>query len=308
MTWLLWRQHRLQAAVAGAAMAALAVLLWITGVHMADAYRACRASATCSGGTLFQGQGYGPLQNLVTLTLAVPLLLGVLWAAPLIGREFETGTHTLAWTQSVTRRHWLTSKLVVLIGGTVACSAALTGVVTWWSGTLNSLHGNRFDGARFDTQGVLPIAYSLFAVSLGVAAGAALRRLLPALGVTIFGFVAVRILVEGYVRPLFQHPLVATFRLDQNDPISSGAWVISQTVTLNGHEVSNAVQGPGPCAGTGSRSQMDTCMSDLGYRMVTKYQPANRYWPFQFIESAIFVGLAAVLIAVCVIVVRRRDA
>ena len=306
MTWLLWRQHRLQAAVSWGFVAAFGVLLWITGVHMADLFRACQASATCTGGSLFHG--YAPLENLVTLTIAAPLVLGVLWAAPLIGRELESGTHTLAWTQSVTRRHWLTSKLVVLIGGTLLWSGALAAVVTWWSGTLNSLHGNRFDGASFDTQGVLPIAYSLFAVSLGVAAGAVLRRMLPALGVTIFGFVALRLLVESYVRPLFEHPLTAVSRLDQDPTSSGGAWVISRTMTLNGHALGKVMRAPAQCAGTETRPQMDTCLSDLGYRMATKYQPGNRFWPFQFIEAGIFVALAAVLIAVCVIVVRRRDA
>jgi len=33
-----------------------------------------------------------------------------------------------------------------------------------------------------------------------------------------------------------------------------------------------------------------------------------RFWPFQFIETGIFVALAAVLIAVTFFVVRRRDA
>src|SRR5882757_80866 len=132
MTWLLWRQHRLQAAVSWGLMAAFAVLLWITGVHMADLYRSCRASAACSGGTLFES--YKPPENLVTLTIAAPLVLGMLWAAPLIAREFETGTHTLAWAQSVSRRHWLTAKLVVLLGRTLLWSGALAALVTWWSG------------------------------------------------------------------------------------------------------------------------------------------------------------------------------
>jgi hypothetical protein len=37
-------------------------------------------------------------------------------------------------------------------------------------------------------------------------------------------------------------------------------------------------------------------------------EPGYRFWPFQFIESGIFVVLAAVLIAVTFLVVRRRDA
>jgi len=37
------------------------------------------------------------------LVLAVPLLIGMFWGAPLISREFEAGTFRLAWTQGVTR-------------------------------------------------------------------------------------------------------------------------------------------------------------------------------------------------------------
>jgi hypothetical protein len=53
---------------------------------------------------------------------------------------------------------------------------------------------------------------------------------------------------------------------------------------------------------------MDACIHQLGYTGVTKYQPASRYWPFQYIESGIFVALAAILIVVTVIAVQRRDA
>jgi hypothetical protein len=38
------------------------------------------------------------------------------------------------------------------------------------------------------------------------------------------------------------------------------------------------------------------------------YQPAGRYWSFQFIETGIFVALAVALVAVTVIVMRRHDA
>ena len=50
----------------------------------------------------------------------------------------------------------------------------MTALVTWWSGTPNALDGNRFEGAEFDTQNVVPIAFALFAVALGIAAGCGL--------------------------------------------------------------------------------------------------------------------------------------
>jgi hypothetical protein len=50
------------------------------------------------------------------------------------------------------------------------------------------------------------------------------------------------------------------------------------------------------------------CLTRAGYRSFTTYQPGYRFWPFQFIETGIFVALAAVLIAATFFVVRRRDA
>jgi hypothetical protein len=53
---------------------------------------------------------------------------------------------------------------------------------------------------------------------------------------------------------------------------------------------------------------MDACMSHAGYGILTKYQPAGRFWTFQFIESGLFVGLAVLCLVTCLVVVRRRDA
>jgi len=50
------------------------------------------------------------------------------------------------------------------------------------------------------------------------------------------------------------------------------------------------------------------CLAHLGYRSFTTYQPAYRFWPFQLIETGIFVALAAILAGVTFLVVRRRDA
>jgi hypothetical protein len=49
-----------------------------------------------------------------------------------------------------------------------------------------------------------------------------------------------------------------------------------------------------------------TCADRLGIKSVLTYQPINRYWPFQIYETAIFVGLAVVVVGFCVWWVRRR--
>ena len=203
MTWLLWRQHRAQAAVAAIGFAVFAILLWITGVNMANDYHSalstCGGTNTCGELNLFNGDG--AIIDLVNLSAAVPLLLGLFWGVTAVGRELDTGTHQLVWTQSVRRRDWLRGKIALLLVAAALWGAAVSAVVTWWSGTLNSLDGNRFDPGKFDVQNIMPVSYAIFGVALGLAAGALLRRVLPALAVTVAVFVAVRLSVETYSVP-----------------------------------------------------------------------------------------------------------
>jgi hypothetical protein len=61
------------------------------------------------------------------------------------------------------------------------------------------------------------------------------------------------------------------------------------------------VQGPG-------QDPLFPCLTRHGYARYLTYQPAARYWPFQFIEAGIFVALAAAAIAVAFAVINRHDA
>jgi hypothetical protein len=64
-----------------------------------------------------------------------------------------------------------------------------------------------------------------------------------------------------------------------------------------------------PTAKSGaSLNAVFSCMQSHGWRGFATYQPASRYWPFQGIETGIYVLLAAALIAVTFVIVRRRDA
>ena len=49
-----------------------------------------------------------------------------------------------------------------------------------------------------------------------------------------------------------------------------------------------------------------TYLHDNGYHRWVVYHPADRFWSFQLIETAIFAGLAALVLAVLVWRVRRR--
>jgi len=148
MNYLMWRLHRNQLLIAGGALIVLTVVLLI--LPKSDNHF---------------------IQAVVYVTVVVPLLLGMLWRAPLLAKEFEDGTNGLAWTQGVTRRRWLRSNLLWAILAAAVWGAAVTAVVTWWSLAEVSLGRSRLGPGPFDIQGIVPVAYSVFAVVLGICRG-----------------------------------------------------------------------------------------------------------------------------------------
>jgi hypothetical protein len=310
MNWLLWRQHRSQAFVTIAGIALFAVAVLLTGVHMAHIYKSSLAACTSNGtcdlvGNLFSG--YGAIIDLVHLSIALPVILGAFVGVTLVARERESATNVLVWTQTVTRRRWLFSKIAVVLAGTVLASAVVSALVTWWSNTPNALDGNRFEGAQFDTQNVPPVALAIFAVALGIAAGCIWRRSLPALATTVGAYVGVRLLVAVYLRPHYLHASTRSFPLTADSALPSGSWTLKEhLVDAAGRSTSGQIQVPASCGPI--RDNAARCLGRLGYHQVVTYQPPSHYWPFQWIESGIFVGLAAVLIVVAVVYTLRRDA
>ena len=135
------------------------------------------------------------------------------------------------------------------------------------------------------------------------------RRILPALATTVAGFVVLRLVIEDWVRPHYE---TAVSVLDPSlaKGMPAGAWSFSTDLIRNGQVVTgpiSPVQVPN-CVNLLSREQMNACMAQSGYHLRSVYQPASRYWTFQWIEAGIFVGVSAVLIAVAVVLVLRRDA
>jgi hypothetical protein len=319
VTYLLWRQHRAQAWTALAGLAVLAAILLTTGVAMASSYhsalRTCAASGTCGSlaDNLFHNDDL--LFNLVALTVVAPALFGLFWGAPLVAREIEEGTQQLAWVQGITRRQWLAGKVGAMLAAAALWGAAISALVTWWSGPVNSLHEYRFNLGHFDSQGLVPAGYAVFAVALGIAAGVVLRRVLPALATTLGVFVAVRFAVDYGLRPRYMAPSTMTTPLGAATRAPHGStWTVSTGIVgPTGQPVSalrlSAATAPAPCRGLfGRQGAMAQCMGAHGYRWVTKYQPAGRFWAFQGIELAIYLALAAALVVVAFIVVARHDA
>ena len=208
MTFLIWRLHRAHAIVSAVVIVAVAALIVPTGIAIANSYH--HAVMNCSvshvgcgdiAGTVFGSNGV--FTSLVQdLAMAFPLVFGILWGAPLVAGEFEAGTEDFAWTQGVTRRRWVLTNLGWALLVAAAWGGALAALFTWWRGPDNAVDGPvKF--IYFDVQGVAPIAYTVFAMALGIAAGALFRRVVPAIMTTLVVFPAVRIVTALYFRPLF---------------------------------------------------------------------------------------------------------
>ena len=213
MMWLTWRQHRRQLLFTGLGLAVLAALMIPTGLAMRHTYTrlglfcthdphpAQTAARTCSDAAdQFQNQ-YNALTLVNVLFLVLPLLVALFWGAPLVAREVEQGTHRLVWTQGVSRRRWALVKFGFVGAATVAAATVYGLGMSWWVAPLANSQSARFGVPFFDMQGVVPIGYTLFAVALGIFAGAIWPRMLPAMATTLAGFLGLRIALTVLARP-----------------------------------------------------------------------------------------------------------
>jgi len=143
----------------------------------------------------------------------VPVVLGLLWGAPLVAHELEARTSDFAWTQSVTRMRWLTAKAGALLLAAAACGGVTAALITWWSGPINAKFASAFTPGQFDTQGIVPIGYALFAMALGIAAGTAARRTLPATAVVLGGFIGLRLVISNFLRPHYMAAITTYYHV-----------------------------------------------------------------------------------------------
>jgi hypothetical protein len=363
MTWFAWRQFRAQAIVAGTALVVLAIAFSVTGVHLYHVYdtvvKHCASRGDCGSVISTFQNSNRILQHLIQAGgVLLPALLGAFWGAPLVAREFESGTFRLAWTQSVSRTNWLIGKLAVVAGAAVVTEALFTAMATWWARPYD--HLNNLPFSVFDTRDIAPLGYALFAVTLGVVIGLLVRRTVAAMALTFFSFAAVRILFTDYVRPHFASPLRFTTRYVAPFASSNGGaptaitkpgpgantWVLSDDTLSRTGKVIGANGGIGPngefnvssvaphrdaLGGLGTcpnrfpsppahlvgqhinvgpnpamLKAITTCLNSFHLQSIFTYQPASRFWMFQWYELGCYVVLSVLLAALSVWWVRRR--
>jgi hypothetical protein len=250
MLWLTWRQFRTQAAVVFGVLAAVAIVLAVTGPHLVHLYdttvKPCASHDDCGTETGLFTAHDRLLQQLTQVVLVAPALIGMFWGAPLVARELEHNTFRLAWTQSVSRTRWLAIKLGLVGAASMVVAGLLSLMVSWWSSPFDRIIASPFAPSYYDRRDLVPIGYAAFAFALGVTAGVLIRRTLPAMAATLVGFVAVRAAVFAWIRPRLMTPLTVTIpfrsafsnRATSAGPVTSSDWVLSeQTIDGSGRVV-----------------------------------------------------------------------
>jgi hypothetical protein len=323
-----FRRLRFEVVAVAVALAGVGMLALITGRAMQDQYESsglasCLAGATgrneCSDLIGAFSDRFTSLRVLIVPLVLLPALFGAFVGGPLVARDVEAGTHRFFWTQSVTRGRWLASSTGAVLVAAVASGGVFSLITALWLNVTNRVTGERF-GELYDMQGIVPIGATVMAAAIGVLAGAVIRRTVPAMAATIGGFIVIRLLLAIVVRPrLMPAKVIESAFGGEDSPEGTGAWILSETTI----DATGKVLGTGgtlnvtpligrcpslPTSGGGfpPRADVDACLLELGVRNVTRYQPGDRFWTFQILESLIMVGIGAAALGVAFWFVRRR--
>ncbi|HTU77893.1 MAG TPA: hypothetical protein VMF09_03965 [Solirubrobacteraceae bacterium] len=327
MAWVTWRQHRFALTGVAAVLGALAVYLLIVGHRLHHAYAAASAchpaSSIACEELVGSFNGTGHLLATSYALQALPALIGAFVGAPLLARELETGTFRYAWTQGFGPWRWTLAKLIALAVVLAAAAGALSALLTWYyqpylaagNHTLSLSEVSPLAGTVFDLRGVALAAWTLAAFAIGGLAGVLIRRVLPAILATLAAYAGLALATGLFLR---RHYLTALLTSNPNVPAS--AWITRQWGTKAGKlaftgqppkSLLEALCPPSAVGPLGPRGKpspgtLAQCISRHGYALWTSYQPAGRFWTFQWIEGGWLLALSMLLIATTVWLVRRR--
>ncbi|MEU0252122.1 ABC transporter permease [Streptomyces sp. NPDC006184] len=287
---------------AGLVLVLAALLLALRGPLADAAAEAWRQYNACAGERCHYDQAailrYKDYYSYATLALnALPLLVAAWAGAALTGRELESGTALLSWTQGASPARWLAVRLAV---PALAVTAGTT--LLFWLHHLawNAGHG-RIDTAKpwsdrwtFHAGGPSIVALTLAGLAAGALAGLLLRRTLPALLVGTVVAAGVRGLAEIALPHLW--PAVTRVSTMDQGFAGSGLTVDQGMITRTGAHVSV------PQCGS-----VEACRN--AYAGFTghwnTYHPFSHYWPLQLTTGALVLAVAGLLVLGCFLALRR---
>ena len=316
MTWVTWRQHRLTLAAVIVGLGLACLYLYTTGRQVHASFDPAARSGMSITAALFQ---------------LVPALIGAFVGAPAVARELDTGSFRFTWTQGFGRTRWTVATLAPLAVTVTVVAGAFGLVFSWCYGSLIAGRDGFFalsplTNITFDLRGVAVADWTLVAFAIGVLAGVLIRRVVPAMFATIAAWSGLAIVTAVYLRRLYESPLVT-----HAPTVPSADWVLTQSWVQGGKPVSSSAinhllqkigativspgqLGPAPAPGAQSAPANAESANPVQYLLhhgitfSATYQPASRFWSFQWIEGGWLLALSLLLMAAAVWLVHRRAA
>jgi hypothetical protein len=308
LPWTVLRLHRTALIMWTVFVAGtIAVLVWTELVTARSALREqayCERHTTCR---MLDAFAYADRIGYVAVAVSYSFLAVAAFAGgALIGRELESGTARLAWTQSVSPTRWLAARLAVPALFLVAGGTALVLAFRWaWSAHRDLMSDDWAVAEVFVARGPLLVAYALCALAVGTLTALVLRRSLPALGFSVLAMLLVNLVLELY-RADFWPTLTRT--AEEGDLLTGLSRELIQ-VDSGGVTASGADRAGDFCVDADAPADMKRCLAenDLVSVYVT-YHPPSHYWPLHLVETGIVLALAALAVAASFWLVRRRTA
>jgi hypothetical protein len=340
MAWVTWRQHRAALAGFGVLFGGLALAMLGIGLRAHYLYAAMVRGGCYTGADSgircshlvrqFRVQPLYFYPNGIAVVLhVVPVLIGAFLGAPLLAREFETGTFRFAWTQGTACTRWTAAKLALLAAMVTATACGLAALAAWsvrQFGLQSSI--SHWTAAQFDTTLATIVGWTLLAFALGVFAGTLIKRTVPAMAATVACSSALALaalwkldyILFGF-RPLEARLVSPGALVNSAGPLNrpaegilpgpAGSWIVRGWYTgpsgqrLSSSAVDNLYRRLATVNGT-TLQPLLRWLSQHHYTFWVAYQPASRYWLFQFIECGTLVLLALTLAVATVSLVRHR--
>ncbi|MFF5013934.1 hypothetical protein [Streptomyces sp. NPDC001165] len=272
------RLHRtallIWAAVVAGLVGWLVYLNEVTAPATRRAVQACAHADVCIDA--FDSFDYGNTVGWVgTLICYTFLAVAVFAGGALVGRELESGTARLAWTQGVTPVRWLTAKLALSAVAVAAGGLALVLVFRWsWAANEDLIPvTNWYQNDIIVARGPLTVAYGLCALAVGALTALLLRRTLAALGAAFAAMWLLNFLLTRYRADLWP----AVTRTSPSEPdLAYDVWRVNWGRNADGY--------------------------------FAVYHPASHFWALQWVETGIVLTVAALTTAAAYAVLRRRAA
>ncbi|UQW99677.1 ABC transporter permease [Streptomyces sp. RerS4] len=294
LAWLVVRQHRTALLVCAAAVVlGSAWMIYLRG-EMVDSLRLAGwgpASTVPLDGDLVN-RIENDLNSFASRVGSLPLLLGVFLGAPLIASDQERGTVRLVTTQSVARGRWLRWKVGFALTLAVATALPLSLFYAWWWRSAEPIGANQWlTGGPFETTGPMLVAQVLFHTALGMAIGTLIRRIVPAMAVTLVTSYAVSLVAEVY-RERLGTPRRIAFPLDGPQPAFLDQVVqVDQWIGTG----SGKLYGWGTCV---SDASPEGCRASLGIvNSVWDFFERDQMAGMQWTGAALYLAAAAALVA-----------